>query len=46
MQESITAGTAYPDVLGSITGGTRISMDKLQCALGHFSNTNLHEPAG
>ena len=26
----------YPDVLGAITGGARISMDKLQCALGIF----------
>jgi hypothetical protein len=26
----------YPDVLGAITGGTRINMDKLQCALGIF----------
>ncbi|HEX2905525.1 MAG TPA: hypothetical protein VHO69_01595 [Phototrophicaceae bacterium] len=26
----------YPDVLGAITGGTRIAMDKIQCALGIF----------
>lgn len=26
----------YPDVLGAITGGTRISMDALQCAVGIF----------
>lgn len=26
----------YPDVLGEITGGPRITMDKMQCALGIF----------
>lgn len=35
----------YPDVLGAITGGTRISMDKLQCALGIFPRrTYINQP--
>ncbi len=35
----------YPDVLGAITGGTRISMDKLQCALGIFpQRTYINQP--
>ncbi|MBZ0302163.1 MAG: hypothetical protein K8J31_20610 [Anaerolineae bacterium] len=35
----------YPDVLGAITGGTRISMDDLQCALGIFPvGTFLNQP--
>ncbi len=35
----------YPDVLGSITGGSRISMDKLQCALGIFPpRTYINQP--
>lgn len=35
----------YPDVLGAITGGTRISMDKLQCALGVFPRrTYVNQP--
>ncbi|MBZ0278555.1 MAG: hypothetical protein K8I60_20575 [Anaerolineae bacterium] len=35
----------YPDVLGSITGGKRISMDKLQCAVGVFpSKTYINQP--
>lgn len=35
----------YPDVLGAITGGTRISMENLQCALGIFPlRTYLNQP--
>jgi hypothetical protein len=35
----------YPDVLGAITGGTRISMDQLQCALGIFpQRTYINQP--
>ncbi|MEZ4669790.1 MAG: hypothetical protein R3E39_17940 [Anaerolineae bacterium] len=35
----------YPDVLGAITGGTRISMDSLQCALGIFPQmTYINQP--
>jgi hypothetical protein len=35
----------YPDVLGAITGGTRISMDSLQCALGIFPRrTYINQP--
>lgn len=35
----------YPDVLGAITGGTRISMDSLQCALGIFPQmTYVNQP--
>ncbi len=35
----------YPDVLGAITGGTRISMDMLQCALGLFPRrTYINQP--
>lgn len=35
----------YPDVLGSITGGPRISMDKLQVALGIFpQRTFINQP--
>lgn len=35
----------YPDVLGAITGGTRISMDNLQCALGIFpQRTYINQP--
>ncbi len=35
----------YPDVLGAITGGTRISMEQLQCALGIFPlQTYLNQP--
>jgi hypothetical protein len=35
----------YPDVLGAITGGTRISMEHLQCALGVFpQQTYLNQP--
>ena len=35
----------YPDVLGAITGGARISMDKLQCALGVFPRrTYVNQP--
>ncbi len=35
----------YPDVLGAITGGTRISMEHLQCALGVFpQRTFLNQP--
>jgi hypothetical protein len=46
MQESIhKLEPLYPDVLGSITGGTRISMDKLQCALGIFpQQTYINQP--
>lgn len=46
MQESIhKLEPLYPDVLGSITGGTRISMDKLQCALGIFpTQTYINQP--
>ncbi len=46
MQESIhKLEPLYPDVLGSITGGTRISMDKLQCALGIFpTQTYMNQP--
>lgn len=46
MQESIhRLEPLYPDVLGSITGGTRISMDKLQCALGIFpTQTYINQP--
>lgn len=35
----------YPDVLGVITGGARIAMDELQCALGTFpQRTYLNQP--
>jgi hypothetical protein len=35
----------YPDVLGAITGGTRINMDQLQVALGVFpQRTFLNQP--
>jgi len=35
----------YPDVLGAITGGTRINLDSLQCALGIFpGRTYLNQP--
>ncbi len=35
----------YPDVLGAITGGTRINMDNLQCALGVFPRrTYINQP--
>lgn len=35
----------YPDVLGAITGGARISMDKLQCALGIYPRiTYINQP--
>jgi hypothetical protein len=35
----------YPDVLGAITGGTRINMDALQCALGIFPvRTYVNQP--
>lgn len=35
----------YPDVLGAITGGTRISMDSMQCALGIFPQmTYVNQP--
>lgn len=35
----------YPDVLGAITGGKRISIDQLQCALGIFpQGTYLNQP--
>jgi hypothetical protein len=35
----------YPDVLGAITGGMRISMDMLQCALGIFpQRTYINQP--
>jgi hypothetical protein len=35
----------YPDVLGAITGGTRISMDNLQCALGIYPRrTYINQP--
>jgi hypothetical protein len=35
----------YPDVLGAITGGTRISIDQLQCALGIFPlQTYINQP--
>lgn len=35
----------YPDVLGAITGGKRVSMDKLQCALGIFPKmTYINQP--
>lgn len=46
MQESIQKlEPLYPDVLGSITGGTRIAMDKLQCALGIFPQfTYINQP--
>ncbi|MBI1277651.1 MAG: hypothetical protein GC179_05950 [Anaerolineaceae bacterium] len=46
MQESIhKLEPLYPDVLGSITGGARISMDKLQCALGIFpTQTYMNQP--
>ncbi len=46
MQESIQRlEPLYPDVLGSITGGTRIAMDKLQCALGIFPQlTYINQP--
>lgn len=46
MQESIhKLEPLYPDVLGSITGGARISMDKLQCALGVFpQQTYINQP--
>ncbi len=46
MQESIhKLEPLYPDVLGSITGGSRISMDKLQCALGIFpTQTYMNQP--
>jgi hypothetical protein len=46
MQESIhKLEQLYPDVLGSITGGARISMDKLQCALGVFpQQTYINQP--
>ncbi len=38
-------GLMYPDVLGAITGGTRINMEQLQCALGIFpSQTFLNQP--
>ncbi|MBI5667229.1 MAG: hypothetical protein HZC41_04405 [Chloroflexi bacterium] len=36
----------YPDVLGAITGGTRITLDKMQCALGIFPRrTYINQPA-
>lgn len=45
MQEIHKLEPLYPDVLGSITGGTRISMDKLQCALGIFpQQTYINQP--
>ncbi len=35
----------YPDVLGAVTGGTRISMENLQCALGIFPRrTYINQP--
>ena len=35
----------YPDVLGVISGGTRIDMDQLQCALGIFpEHTYINQP--
>jgi hypothetical protein len=35
----------YPDVLGAITGGRRISLDALQCALGIFpKRTFINQP--
>ena len=35
----------YPDVLGAITGGTRINLEHLQCALGVFpQQTYLNQP--
>ena len=38
-------GLVYPDVLGAITGGTRINMEHLQCALGIFpSQTFINQP--
>jgi len=36
----------YPDVLGAITGGARVNIDKLQCALGVFPRRSyLNQPA-
>jgi hypothetical protein len=44
-QHSNQVEPLYPDVLGSITGGARISLDKLQVALGIFpKSTYVNQP--
>lgn len=45
LQQPIRFEPMYPDVLGAITGGTRINMDQLQVALGIFpQRTYLNQP--
>jgi hypothetical protein len=45
MNNSLKFEPLYPDVLGAITGGTRINMDQLQVALGIFpQRTYLNQP--
>ncbi|MAS35293.1 MAG: hypothetical protein CL610_14870 [Anaerolineaceae bacterium] len=42
---NINFDALYPDVLGAITGGTRISIDQLQVALGIFpQRTYINQP--
>lgn len=44
-REDIPLRPMYPDVLGAVTGGPRIYMEKLQCAVGVFpKQTFINQP--